>query len=365
MASLYQLYRRRNSSRSRNVAEALGLEALTPAGCHSALVARGKSSEKQPTGVSRYVSPLLARYLLISALQSTASWLSIVSMRHLSYPAITLTKSSKLVPVLIMNILLYRRKFAAYKYGVVFLVTLGVWMFMALGKKAAKQHTGGNSAFGLALLVIHLILDGATNSTQDDVFATYGPQFVTGTQMMLAMNALSATYMLCALLLPEGFGAFVISYIRHSIAALLHPHWIVSVLIGGVGHVTLNPVPQLVTGVQFLVRHPDAARDVICYGIVGALGQVAIFETIERFGSLTLVSITVRPLFLLLTGLRANSSLCCFRLWCTNTSSVLCNGLVSFSCLLVCLSKCARSRSKGRQRQTRSKRRPSDTCHGN
>ncbi|WFD35732.1 mitogen-activated protein kinase [Malassezia cuniculi] len=292
IASLYQLYRRRNLPPARSVTESLGLQALTPAGCQSALVARGKSTEAHPKGISRYVSPLFTRYLLISALQSTASFLSIVAMRHLSYPAITLTKSSKLVPVLIMNILLYRRKFARYKYGVVFLVTLGVWMFMALGKKAAKQDAVGNSTLGLSLLIIHLILDGATNSTQDEVFATYGPQYVTGTQMMLVMNALSATYMLGALLVPDNLGEFVISHSRRWLAELVHPHWIANVLIGGVAHVHLNTVPQLVTGLEFLARHPDAARDVLCYGLVGAAGQVAIFETLERFGSLTLVSIT-------------------------------------------------------------------------
>lgn len=57
---------------------------------------------------------------------------------------------------------------------------------------------------------------------------------------------------------------------------------------------TLSLTPQLVSGVQFLLRHPDAARDVLAYAMAGAAGQIAIFETLERFGSLTLVSITVR-----------------------------------------------------------------------
>lgn len=304
LASLYQLYRRRNAPQAKSIAEAFGVEPLTPAGCHAALIARGKTTAPAPQGIARYVSPLMLRFLLISALQSIGSFLSIVSMRHLSYPAITLTKSSKLVPVLFMNILLYRRKFAAYKYVVVFLVTLGVWMFMALGKKASKHGGGGDSFFGLSLLVIHLILDGATNSTQDEVFATYGSQYVTGTQMMFAMNAISASYLFVALLVPENFGAFVSSNVRHMLASLLHPHWAASMILGGAGTVTLNPVPQLVSGVNFLAHHHDALRDVISYGFVGAAGQVAIFETLERFGSLTLVSITVtRKLFTVLLSI--------------------------------------------------------------
>ena len=298
-AALYQLWRRRNANKGRNVGilAALGLDVLTPLGCHRALVARGKASGNEPRGIARAVSPLLQRYLLISALQTTASFLSIVSLRHLSFPAITLAKSSKLVPVLLMNVLLYRRHFEAYKYLVVLLVTVGVWMFMALGKRSPRKHgaQGGSSAMGLGLLGTHLLMDGATNSTQDQIFATFGTELVTGTQMMLVMNAISVMYHGAALLLPEGLFTYVVANIRFHLGALLHPHWIAGLVMGGwTRPPKVELVPELVSGVQFLMRHPDAARDVVAYGFAGAAGQIAIFETLERFGSLTLVSITVR-----------------------------------------------------------------------
>ena len=78
------------------------------------------------------------------------------------------------------------------------------------------------------------------------------------------------------------------------VGSLLHPHWAAQLLMAGLQVPTLSLTPQLVSGVQFLVRHPDAARDVLAYAMAGAAGQIAIFETLERFGSLTLVSITVR-----------------------------------------------------------------------
>ena len=125
----------------------LGLDVLTPRGCQRVLVARGQRPADAPLrGLSRYLSPLAQRYVLISAMQSTGSWLSIVSLRFLSFPAITLAKSSKLVPVLLMNVLLYRRKFAPYKYVVVALVTIGVYMFMALGKPSKKKGPAGGGA---------------------------------------------------------------------------------------------------------------------------------------------------------------------------------------------------------------------------
>lgn len=307
-ATLYLLYRRRHIAsapgQSMSLLQRLGLDVLTPNGCERALVARGKRKEgTQRTGLSRYVSPLLQQYLLVSALQSTASYLSLVALRHLSFPAITLAKSSKLVPVLVMNVVLYRRHFAPYKYLVVGLVTLGVWMFMALGKKKAAAVAHGNSALGMSLLAIHLLIDGATNSTQDEVFATYA-SYVSGTQMMLVMNAISATYMTTALLVPEGLMHYLLMHARQYLASLLHPHWIAAMLMAGVRAPELAWTPQLVSGFQFLARHPDAARDVLAYAMAGALGQIAIFETLERFGSLTLVSITVtRKLFTMLLSI--------------------------------------------------------------
>lgn len=301
-ALAYLLYRGRGRA-GQSLLARLGLDALTPQGCQHALVARGKAPPQPVSGVRRVLSPLLLQYLLISALQSTAQWLSIVALRHLSFPAITLAKSSKLVPVLIMNVLLYRRQFAAYKYVVVLLVTAGVWMFMALGKKSAGKAARGNSLLGMALLGIHLVIDGTTNSTQDEVFATYGP-FVSGTQMMLVMNAVSASYMLAALLIPENVVPYAIAHARLLAGSLLHPHWLAQILMRDASVPALSLTPQIVSGVQFLSRHPDALRDVLAYAVAGAAGQIAIFETLERFGSLTLVSITVtRKLFTMLLSI--------------------------------------------------------------
>jgi len=343
-ASIYLCIRRRKAPATGGFLSRLGLDVLTPLGCDRALVARGKRSVSGPRGFSKFVSPLVQQYLLVSALQSFASWLSIVALRHLSFPAITLAKSSKLVPVLIMNVLLYRRHFANYKYFVVMLVTVGVYMFMALGRKKAHKASSGNSAVGMTLLAIHLLIDGATNSTQDEIFATYGP-LVSGTQMMLVMNAVSFSYMSTALLVPEGLLSYMISHMRMFVASLLHPHWLAHVLMDGIaGPPQLIMTPQIVSGVQFLLRHPDAFRDVIAYGLAGAAGQIAIFETLERFGSLTLVSITVRDARAFANfRLHAKCSLCFFLFLSTTIISNLCSGLVWPLCSLACSSKCGRS----------------------
>lgn len=103
-----------------------------------------------------------------------------------------LGKSCKLVPVMLMNVLLYRRRFAPHKYLVVTMVTLGITMFMGFGKeKPSKSKNNGaelsayTQLIGIAYLLINLAIDGATNSTQDEIFARYR---VTGQQMMFWIN---------------------------------------------------------------------------------------------------------------------------------------------------------------------------------
>lgn len=67
-------------------------------------------------------------------------------------PMSTHTQSCKLIPVLLLNVLLYRRRFGAHKYFVVGLVSAGISMFMLFGSKKGKG--GGDSMWGLCLLLI-------------------------------------------------------------------------------------------------------------------------------------------------------------------------------------------------------------------
>ena len=61
-------------------------------------------------------------------------------------------QSCKLIPVLLLNVVLYRRRFSPHKYLVVALVTVGISMFMFFGP--AKKKGGSDSTWGLTLLLI-------------------------------------------------------------------------------------------------------------------------------------------------------------------------------------------------------------------
>lgn len=288
IAAVYLLARSVGSRESLHVR--LGFDALTPSGAdqlrknkqngiQSNGVKKGKKQNLNSSSLSK-ISPLLLRYIQIAASQSISSLLALHSLSHgISYPTLTLAKSCKLVPVLFANVLLYRRKFAPYKYVVVLLVTVGISLFMLFGestssKKKAKPGQERSSMLGLLLLLGNQALDGITNSTQDEVFGTYT---LSGPKMMLIMNAISAILMGISLLVPvPGF-------------------------LGGSG---AEGSSELGRSIAFVQRHPEILRDLFGYAFAGALGQIAIFETLERFGSLTLVAITVtRKLFTMLLSI--------------------------------------------------------------
>ena len=179
-----------------------------------------------------------------------------------------LAKSCKLVPVMVMNVLLYRRSFARHKYVVVALVTLGITMFMGFGGDGRGKHRTGDqdnstlmhSIIGMSYLLINLVLDGATNSTQDEIFARYK---VSGQQMMLWIN------LLCTLLTS------LISILPLPHIPVLHP--------------SKGGEAELRGALQFLRSHPSIIYPLAQFALTGALGQLFIFETLQHFGSLTLV----------------------------------------------------------------------------
>lgn len=211
---------------------------------------------------------LLGRYFQCALFITAAAPFGFAALAHISYPAMVLGKSCKLVPVMLMNVLLYRRRFARHKYVVVALVTAGITMFMGFGgQKSGKSHSSaggedakGSSIIGLTYLLINLAIDGATNSTQDEIFHKYN---VTGQQMMFWINVMSTLVTSALALLP-------LPYIP-----VLHP--------------SAGWSSELANVLEFVRVHPGVVSPLMQFAFTGALGQLFIFETLQHFGSLTLV----------------------------------------------------------------------------
>lgn len=140
--------------------------------------------------------------------------------------------------------------------------------------------------------VLSLFVDGLTNSTQDQIFTLY-PDYA-GQQMMFHMSLLAQLILLPLMLLP----------LPSSLPSLLHhlPIPLATHLLPSVASapITLSP-PAFLTSTSFLFSHPTAVPPLLAYALLGGLGQLFIFETIQHFGSLTLTMVTVtRKLFTML-----------------------------------------------------------------
>ncbi|KAK6333611.1 UDP-galactose transporter [Orbilia blumenaviensis] len=202
---------------------------------------------------------IAAYYLLIAVSSSLAAPFGYAALSHIDYITFILAKSCKLLPVMFLHLTLYQRRYPLYKYIVVLLVTSGVAVFTLYNNPAgaAKKHKGSDtsSLYGLLLLSINLLLDGVTNSTQDHMFATSGG-LVTGPQMQCGLNLVSS---------------------------LLTAGWL-----------AVNPwSSELTDAIGFMRENPNVVGDVMGFALCGAVGQVFIFYTLSRFGSLTLVTVTV------------------------------------------------------------------------
>lgn len=211
---------------------------------------------------------LLIRYFQCALLITAAAPFGFAALSHISYPAMVLGKSCKLIPVMLMNVVLYRRRFAPHKYLVVALVTAGITMFMGFGGKKNGHGKGkgsdaksqGSSLIGMLYLLINLAIDGATNSTQDEIFDKYA---VTGQQMMFWINLMCTLVTTSLAILP-------LPYIP-----VLHPSdgW----------------KSELTIVLDFIREYPSVISPLAQFALTGSLGQLFIFETLQHFGSLTLV----------------------------------------------------------------------------
>lgn len=208
---------------------------------------------------------LIRQYFKVALSGVLGSPFGYESLRHINYPTMILGKSCKLVPVMLMNFLVYRRRFDWHKYISVALITVGVSGFMLFEPvRHTSKSLASNSLYGLLLLLINLLVDGATNSWQDKIFMEHR---VTAQQMMFWMHLFSAGLLLA---------------------------WL-----------TLNPFThELASALAFARTFPAVIGDVLLFGLCGALGQVFVFHTLEAYGSLTLVTVTVtRKLFTILISL--------------------------------------------------------------
>lgn len=215
-------------------------------------------------GLGPTQTSVLKGYFKVALSGSVGSPFGYAALKHINFPTMILGKSCKLVPVMIMNWLVYRRRFESYKYVSVALITIGVSGFMLFEPHRGGKAEVANSLWGLFLLMVNLLIDGATNSWQDQLFILHK---IKSLQMMFFMSLFSSAIMFSWLALWP---------------------W----------------NDELGRALAFISEYPSVLTDLGLFCLCGALGQVFIFLTIENFGSLSLVTVTVtRKLFTILLSL--------------------------------------------------------------
>jgi hypothetical protein len=151
------------------------------------------------TGHSFTLRPL-GYFLTISATQTLGSPFSYIAMNYITYPMVTLVKSCKLVPVMVMGALIGGKRFSLLEYFCCLMITLGVVLFTCL-KPNMGTETGSllSVAIGCGLVVINLSFDGMTNALQDKVYKLH---HISAGQMMCVMNVIGAVFLAAAMVSP-------------------------------------------------------------------------------------------------------------------------------------------------------------------
>lgn len=307
-----------------------------------------QSEEAQRTVLTRRdVSEMLA--LGFSNIFGTS--LGYAAMRRLSYPVALTAKMCKMLPVMFVGFCWYGTRYSTRKMASCLLITGGVIAFFVLenrinatgavgtngtastnttsavgksGGGAPAKHAGGgapSSFLGMTLLLLNLLMDGYTNSTQDVLVKRHR---WSGAPLMMWTNLVSSICAVCVLLMLE-FGEelwyWLVSMARDAVAAALRSpsashaglvasalQWISSVVpaaprtaaaaatsaTAAVGvRESLVPFHDLSHFIAFLTHCPEARHDVLLLSLLNALGQLFIFHTISVFGTLALTAMTL------------------------------------------------------------------------
>jgi len=201
-----------------------------------------------------FKAPLL-QYAPASLSNILSSWAQYEALKYISFPTQVLSKSSKIIPVMLVGRLLHRKSYPWSEYAEAAFITLGVTVFSLNEKKPKAGHEGGSdSMIGYLLLALYLTCDSFTSQWQDKVFKKF---HVSQFQMMLGINLCSIVFT-GASLLQTGQGG---------------------------------------TSWAFMARHPDAAQHVFLLSLSSATGQLFIFYTIKQFGAIIFtIMMTIRQM---------------------------------------------------------------------
>ncbi|KAG0669273.1 UDP-galactose transporter [Maudiozyma exigua] len=212
--------------------------------------------------------------MMISFTQSTSTPLATYSLGQVDYLTYMLAKSCKMIPVLLVHLLLYRTPIEKQKKIVAILVSLGVTIFTIGGSNKKGKSSGKNNSsyYGFILLAASLFMDGLTNATQDTMLKTVNSKKEVKNEKEETSSEKSSK-------------------------KITGPHLMFSlnfcIILWNAVYLLLIDRKQVDRAASILKLDPEIFCYLALYAVCGAIGQCFIFYTLESFGSLQLIMITV------------------------------------------------------------------------
>ncbi|XP_071520565.1 solute carrier family 35 member B1 [Panulirus ornatus] len=182
-----------------------------------------------------------------------------MALQWVSYPTQVVGKSCKPIPVMVLGVVLGRKSYTWKKYVFIFLIVVGVAMFIYKDSKASPAAGSTSLGLGEILLLLSLTMDGLTGAVQERMIAESKTK---SGHMMLNMNLFSIGYLAIALLVTGELFSFA----------------------------------------AFVQRYPDVITKMLIFSICSALGQFFIFLMVSDFGPLPCSVVTTTRKFFTVLG---------------------------------------------------------------
>jgi adenosine 3'-phospho 5'-phosphosulfate transporter B2 len=114
-------------------------------------------------------------YAVVAGLNNAATLSQYSSLSYLSFTTLTLGKSAKMLPVLILGHMWYGKRYKYRQWIGAAIVILGIWGYLtsplSIDMKAKKEEIVPKSTFiGVGCLLAYLFFDGLTSTMQERLF---------------------------------------------------------------------------------------------------------------------------------------------------------------------------------------------------
>ena len=197
------------------------------------------------------------RYSYCSLSNICSSWCQYEALKFVDFPTQVLSKTSKMIPVMIMGKFVSKKSYQYYEYVVAVMISIGVSLFI-MSTQSDMHSLTETTVSGIILMLGYMGFDSFTSNWQSRLFNEYK---VSSIQMMFNINSFSCLFTSVPLILSGG-----LSY-----------------------------------SISFITEHPSFGMHVFFISLASATGQLFIFYTIAEFGPLVFTTIMItRQMFSIL-----------------------------------------------------------------